>query len=449
MFRRHSHFLSPARIILLGFAALIALGTLLLTLPFATADGRGAPLVTALFTATSATCVTGLVLEDTALYWSLFGQGVILALIQVGGMGVVTIAVAVGLFTGQKIGLRQRWIMQQSISAPHVGGIVRMTGFILRTAALIELAGAALLALRFVPRLGPFRGLWYSLFHSVSAFCNAGFDLLGAVYEPGCSLIPVMDDPLFILPIILLIVLGGIGFLTWGDLYAHRLRWHEYSLQTKLVLTTTLALLLGGFAYLYFMEFNAQPQWAALSPWQKVSAAAFQSVTARTAGFCSVDLAAMSEPSQLAMTALMLVGGASGSTAGGMKVGTLAVMILCIRSVVMDWESAHAFGRRITDETLRAAACVFTLYLTLLLGGALILCNLNDITLMEGLFETASAVGTVGLTLGITPQLSTASHLLLVVLMYFGRMGGLTMIYAFASRPQKLGQYPQEDMSVG
>lgn len=441
--------LSPARSILLGFAAIIVLGTLLLSLPFATASGHSAPFITALFTATSATCVTGLVLQDTATYWSGFGQAVILCLIQTGGMGVVTIAVSANLFAGKRIGLRQRWTMQQSISAPNVGGIIRLTNFILRTAILLELGGATLLAIRFVPLLGFFRGLWYSLFHSISAFCNAGFDLLGSVYEPGCSLCAVTGDPLLIFPLIFLIVAGGIGFLTWGDLRDYGFRWRAYNLQTKLVLTTTAVLLGGGFLYFYFCEFAAGPQWSGLTPWQKVMAAAFQSVTARTAGFASVDLAAMNESSQLAMTALMLVGGASGSTAGGMKVGTLAVMFLCIRSVVMDWESAHAFGRRITDETLRAAACVFTLYLLLLLGGTLMLCNLNDITLMEALFEAASAVGTVGLTLGVTPRLSSASHLLLVLLMYFGRMGGLTMIYAFAFHPQKLGQYPQENMSVG
>lgn len=441
--------LSPARSILLGFAALIVLGTLLLSLPFATASGQRAPLFTAFFTSCSATCVTGMVLQDTAAYWSVFGQAVILALVQIGGMGVITIAVAASLFTGKEISLRQRWTMQQSISAPNVGGIIQMTGFILRASFLIELLGTVLLAVRFVPAFGLGRGLWYSLFHSISAFCNAGFDLFGTVYGPGSSLSGLAGDPFLLFCLMALIIVGGIGFLTWVDVWFHRRRFREYSLQSKLVLATTAVLLLGGFLYFYFFEFAAQPQWAGLSTGQRLLNALFQSVTARTAGFTVVDPCTMSEPSRLATMALAMVGGASGSTASGMKVGTLAVMFLCIRSVVMDWESAHAFGRRITDETLRAAACIFTLYMLMWLGGALLLCGMNDITLLEGIFEAGSAVSTVGITLNVTQRLTRASQILLMLLMYFGRMGGLTMIYAFAFRPQRLGQYPQENMSVG
>ena len=441
--------ITPAQIIILGFLLLILGGALALTLPAASNGPGRASFFDALFTATSATCVTGLVVQDTAVYWSPFGQAVILLLIQIGGMGVVTVAVAVFMFSGRKIGLKQRWVMQESIAAPQVGGIVRMTGFILRTALILELAGAALLALRFCPRLGPGKGLWYALFHSVSAFCNAGFDLMGTEGAPYVSLTGYAGDPLVSLTIAVLIVLGGIGFLTWRDAGDHGLRLSRYRLQSKLVLTATAALLLGGFAFFFLYEFRL-PQWQGMEEGQRALAAAFQAVTPRTAGFNTVDLTKLSQPGKLLMILLMLTGGAPGSTAGGFKVTTLMVLLLTVRGTLRRWESAQCFGRRLPEEVLRNAAVVGTLYLLLFLTGGFLICMADGIPLMNALFESASAIGTVGLSLEGTGTLSPLSRTVLIFLMYFGRVGGLTLICAvFTSTKKAAVQYPQEHVTVG
>ena len=444
---RRTRAVTPAQVVILGFLALILAGALLLTLPVSTRQSGGASFADALFTATSATCVTGLVLHDTATYWSPFGQAVILALIQVGGMGVVTMAVAVSIFSGRKIGLKQRWVMQESISAPQVGGIVRMTGFILRCALAIEAAGALLLALRFCPQFGLGRGLWYALFHSVSAFCNAGFDLMG-VQQPYSSLTAYVGDPLVVGVIGLLIITGGLGFLTWEDISHHRHHLRRYRLQSKLILTATAALLLLSFLFFLLYEFR-QPQWEAFTPWEKWLAAAFQAITPRTAGFNSVDLTALTPSSQLLTILLMLTGGSPGSTAGGFKTTTLAVLLLCARAVFLRRDSAQGFGRRLQDSALRSASAIFLLYLLLFLAGGIAICCIDSVPMMDALFESASAIGTVGLSLGGTASLSQPSRFILIFLMYFGRVGGLTMIYAVTSGARPCAQYPQERVTVG
>ena len=440
--------LSPSRIIPLSFFAMILLGTLLLMLPFATRDGRGADLETALFTATSASCVTGLVLQDTAQYWTLFGQIVILCLIQVGGMGIVTMAVIISIFSGRKIGLKERWVMQESISAPQVGGIVRMTGMILKVTLAVELAGAALLAPSFCRALNGGKGLWYALFHSISAFCNAGFDLMG-VREPCSSLTAFTGDPMVNITLVLVILIGGIGFGTWNDVKEHGLRINRYSQQSKIILVTSLILVLGGFSFMFCYEF-ALPQWAELSLGQRILAALFQTVTPRTAGFNTVDLNAMSGAGKLVMLCLMLIGGAPGSTAGGFKMTTIAVLLLCVRAAYRGRESAEAFGRRIPDQSIRNAAAVFMLYILLFVGVGIAICCIDGVGLMPALFEAASAVATVGLSLGITAQLSTVSHLLLILLMFFGRVGGLTLIYAVSTGDGPTGaRLPMGRVTVG
>lgn len=440
--------IKPAQIILLGFLFLILTGTALLMLPFATVAPGGASLGDALFTATSATCVTGLVIHDTALYWTPFGQAVILLLIQVGGMGVVTMAVAVATFTGQKIGLKQRWIMQESIAAPQVGGIVRQTRFILRTALCIEAAGALLLVFRFCPQFGLGKGLWYAVFHAVSAFCNAGFDLMGTSL-PFSSLTQYTGDPLVNGAVTLLILMGGIGFLTWHDVAEHRLHWRQYRLQTKLILGTTAALLAAGFLFFLLYEFRL-PQWRGLSMGERVQAAWFQSVTPRTAGFNTVDLTALSQPGQLLTILFMLVGGSPGSTAGGFKTTSLAVLLLGVRAIFHRRDCPQCFGRRVPDEALRNACAIFMLYLMLFLAGGVLISCIDGVPIVSALFECASAIGTVGLSLGITAELSHISRLILIGLMYFGRVGGLTLIYAMtASEVPKGFQFPQERVTVG
>lgn len=440
--------LSPSQIIPLSFFAMILLGTLLLMLPFATRDGRGADLETALFTATSASCVTGLVLQDTAQYWTLFGQIVILCLIQVGGMGIVTMAVIISMFSGRKIGLKERWVMQESIAAPQVGGIVRMTGMILKVTLAVELAGAALLALSFCRTMNVGKGLWYALFHSISAFCNAGFDLMG-IKEPCSSLTAFTGDAIVNITLVLIILIGGIGFATWNDVREHGLRINRYSQQSKIILVTSLVLVLGGFCFMFFYEF-ALPQWAELSPGQRTLAALFQTVTPRTAGFNTVDLNAMSGAGKLVMLCLMLIGGAPGSTAGGFKMTTIAVLLLCVRAAYRGRESAEAFGRRVPDQSIRNAAAVFMLYILLFVGVGIAICCIDGVGLMPALFEAASAVATVGLSLGITAQLSTVSHLLLILLMFFGRVGGLTLIYAVSTGDGPTGaRLPMGRVTVG
>ena len=440
--------LTPARIIIFGFLALILFGALLLTLPVSTRDGLGASFEDALFTATSATCVTGLVVQDTYTYWSPFGQAVVLALIQIGGMGVVTMALAIFTITGRRIGLKQRVVMQETVSAPHVGGMVRLVGFIVRGTLLVEGAGAVVLALRFCPQFGFGKGLWFAVFHSVSAFCNAGFDLMG---ESGAfsSLVHYSADPLVNITIMALITIGGIGFFVWDDLLQNGLHFRRYRLQTKLVLVTSGLLIVLPAAYLYFVEFS-HPQWAGLSAGERVLAALFQSVTTRTAGFNTIDQTALSGPALMLCTLTMLVGGSPGSTAGGFKTTSLAVLVLCVASVLRQRDSIQVFSRRFPPVVLRHTATLVTLYAGLFLAGAMAMCEWDGVPLSAALYETASAIATVGLTVGITPGLGLASHLVLVFLMYFGRVGGLTLLYAVAgAHPAPHGTLPEEKVNVG
>ena len=446
-FWKNNH-VTPAQVILLGFLMLIATGTVLLMLPIASNGPGGASFLDALFTTVSATCVTGLVVHDTAVYWSPFGQAVILLLIQIGGMGVITVAIAISMLSGRRIGLKQRWIMQESIAAPQVGGIVRMTGFIIKTSLLIEGIGAILLAFRFIPQMG-LRGIWASIFHAVSAFCNAGFDIMGTENAQYASLIAYENDPLINIVIPLLLISGGIGFLTWSDIREHGIHFRAYRLQSKLILVATVVLLLLPALYFFFYEFNL-PQWEGMTVWEKVQASWFQSATPRTAGFNTVNLSQLSEPGKLITLLLMLIGGSPGSTAGGFKTTTLMVLLLAARAVFRRKESMQSFGRRIPADILRNAAAIFFLYLVLFLTGGVLICCIDGVPLLDALFETASAIGTVGLTVGITPTLSVPSHLILIFLMYFGRVGGLTMVFALMpGKAPAPTQLPQEKIPVG
>lgn len=435
--------LSSPQIIILGFGAAIILGSVLLMLPFATQDGLGAPFSDALFIATSAICVTGLVVRDTATYWSGFGQGVLLFLIQVGGMGVVTFSIVITVAAKRRVSLQQRGLMQDSISAPQIGGIVRLTGFIITTTAGLELAGAALLTLAFYRDFGFPKGMWYGLFHSVSAFCNAGFDLMG-IRTPYSSLTAFAADPLVNLTVMTLIVTGGIGFMTWDDLKTNRLQFRRYRMQTKVVLMTTGALLFLPAAYFYLFEF------AGLGAGERFWGALFQSVTCRTAGFNTLDFNQMSEGGLGIMILLMLTGGAPGSTAGGMKVTTLAVMVSTAAAIFRRQGETHFFGRRVVEETVRSAMAILTLYLTLFFFGGLVISRVEGLPLLTCLFETASAVGTVGVTLGITPQLSQLSRGILILLMYCGRVGALTLVFAALSEQGgSTARLPKEKLIVG
>lgn len=443
--RKH---LSTFQIIILGFLGVILIGTVLLMLPFATRGNGSASLMDALFTATSATCVTGLVVEDTATYWSGFGQAVILGLIQIGGMGVVTLAVAITIISGKKIGLMQRSTMQESIAAPQVGGIVRLTRFIVTTTFGIELLGAVCMYPVFFKELGPVKGAWYSLWHSVSAFCNAGFDLMGEK-EKFSSLVSYASNPVINVVIMLLIIIGGIGFLTWNDIRTHKWHLHKYRMQSKVVFVVTAVLLVLPALYFYFIEFR-YPQWSHLTGAERFWGALFQAVTPRTAGFNTLDLTNMSEPGQAIMTLLMLIGGSPGSTAGGMKTTTIAVLVLSMISVFRRREHVEVFGRRVASETVKYASAVLLMYLIFCLGGGILISSIEDLPMLECIFEAGSAIGTVGLTLGLTPDLSLASHIILTVLMYFGRVGGMTVVFAAISGTKpNVSKAPREKITIG
>ena len=440
---RRKRRLSSFQIITLGFAGVILLGALLLMLPISTTGENVTPFNETLFTATSAVCVTGLVVQDTGCYWSTFGQAVILTLIQIGGLGVVTVAASFALLSGRKISLMQRSTMQDAISAPKVGGIVRLTRFILRGTFLIELLGALAVLPVFCRDYG-WRGIWMAVFHSISAFCNAGFDILGTESNRYPSLTGYAGSPVINVTIMLLIVVGGIGFLTWDDICENKWQLHRYRMQSKVILVTTGLLIFLPAAFFFFSDFSA------LSAGNRLLASFFQSVTPRTAGFNTVNLSTMSGASQGVMILLMLIGGSPGSTAGGMKTTTLAVLLANAAATFRQRESAQFFGRRIDCSAVKTAATILTMYLALFFGGATFISVYEGLPLSACLYETASAVGTVGLTLGITPQLHIPSQIVLIALMYLGRVGGLTLIYAALSGKKATGaKLPQEKITIG
>ena len=440
--------LTSFQIISIGFLLVILSGSLLLMLPVSSKGGHVTSFIDALFTATSAVCVTGLVVHDTATFWSGFGQAVILVLIQIGGMGVVTIAVAIASISGRKIGLMQRRTMQEAISAPNVGGIVRMTGFILRTTLLIELTGAILMFPVFCRDFGPLKGLWYAVFHSISAFCNAGFDLMGK-RAPFSSLTAYYGNGVINAVIIGLIIVGGIGFLTWNDVVCHKIHFHRYRMQSKVILMTTVILIVFPFLFFFFGEFGRESFGGMTLP-QKLWSALFQAVTPRTAGFNTVDLNLFGEAGQTIIILLMLIGGSPGSTAGGMKTTTVAVLFMTLLAVFQRKEDTECCGRRIDDSVIKYASAILLMYLMLFMTGGIIISCIEGLPVLTCLFETASAIGTVGLTLGITPGVGLISRLILIGLMFMGRVGGLTLVFAaFSGGQRKMSKLPKEKITVG
>lgn len=435
--------LSSFQVILLGFAGVILLGALLLMLPISSTERVITPFNEALFTSTSAVCVTGLVVKDTGSYWSAFGQAVIITLIQIGGLGVVTIAASFSMLAGRRISLMQRSTMQDAISAPKVGGIVKLTKFIITGTFIIEAVGAVSMMPVFCKNFGA-KGIWMSVFHSVSAFCNAGFDILGTEGNQFCSLTSYTSNPVINITVMLLIVIGGIGFLTWDDICNNKFKIKKYSMQSKIILLTSLILILLPAIYFFVFDYSDY------SIGNRLLASLFQSVTTRTAGFNTTDLTKLTRPSQAIMIFLMLVGGSPGSTAGGLKTTTMAVLILNAFACFKRKENVCAFGRRIDDSVIKNAATIVMMYITLFFIGGVSICTIEKLPLVASLFETASAIGTVGLTLGITPKLSLASQLILIVLMYLGRVGSLTLIYATLSGKKQINaKMPLDKITVG
>ena len=435
--------LTSFQLIILGVAGVILLGTFLLMLPVSSLERVPTPFHEALFTATSAVCVTGLVVNDTGSYWSLTGQTIILVLIQIGGLGVVTVAASVSLLSGKKISLMQRSTMQDAISAPKVGGIVRLTRFILKGTFLIEATGAVLLLPAFLSDYGV-KGIWLAVFHSISAFCNAGFDILGTATHTFSSLMRYSGSILVNVVIMLLIITGGIGFLTWDDIYTNKLNFKRYRMQSKIILMTTACLILLPAVFFFSCDLKK------MSTGKRLLAAIFQSVTTRTAGFNTINISKMSETSKAVMILLMLIGGSPGSTAGGMKTTTFTVLILNAIATFRSQENAGAFGRRLEYHVIKNAATIAMLYFTLFFCGGIAISVYEGLPLLDCLYEAASAVGTVGLTLGITPGLHIFSQVVLIILMYLGRVGGLTLIYAvFSGRNKGNARLPLEKITVG
>ena len=435
--------LSSFQIILLGFAGVILLGALILTLPISSKSHEWTSFIDALFTSTSAVCVTGLIVFDTATHWTIFGQIIILLLIQIGGMGVVTIAVSLAVASGKKIGLFSRETMKNAISAPNVSGIVRLTGFIIKGILLIEMIGALIMLPVFCTDYGA-EGIWMAVFHSVSAFCNAGFDIMGTKSGEFTSLTHYSAQPVINITIMLLIIVGGIGFLVWEDICKHKWRLKSYRTQSKLVLIVTAALIVLPAVYFFFFECDDLPVT------ERILASLFQSVTPRTAGFNTINLTAISDTGLYLMIILMLIGGSPGSTAGGMKTTTIAVLFSSAFSVFRKKDNAEVMKRRIDDETVKTASAVFLMYITLFLVGGMAISTIENLPITSCLYETASAVGTVGLTLGITPTLGSASKMILIMSMFFGRVGGLTLIYAaFGANKKQVAKLPVDTIAVG
>ena len=431
------------QLIIMGFLVLILLGALLLMLPIASNAHKATGFIDALFTSVSATCVTGLVVKDTAVHWSMFGQLIILIMIQIGGMGVVTVALSFILLSGRQIGLWERSTMQESIGAPRIRGIVRLTAFIIKTSLIIELLGACLLLPLFIRDFGFPKAIWYSIFHSISAFCNAGFDLMG-IRGPFSSFTSYQGSYYLNIIVITLIVVGGIGFVTWEDIKENRFNFRHYSIQSKLILITSALLIFIPAAFLFIFEFSYLPLH------ERIIASLFQSVTTRTAGFNTADLAGMDEAGSFLMIILMLIGGSPGSTAGGMKTTTIAVLFLSALTVFNKKSDVEAINRRLSEDTVRSAGAILFIYLVFFICGAIIISKVEDLPLITCLFETASAIGTIGLTLGITSFLSVPSKIVLMVLMFFGRIGCLTIIYAAVpGNDNKTSRLPLEKVAIG
>ena len=441
--RRWFKTISPFRIITASFITVILLGSLLLYLPVSTREAGSCSYLDALFTSVSAVCVTGLVTRNTATFWTPFGKSVILFLIQVGGLGVITVIIAASIFTGKKIGLRQRDLMQNAINAPELGGIIRFTRFMLFFTFAAEAAGVFLLLPVFTKPYGFTGGMKKAVFHSISAFCNAGFDLLGE-QEAFSSLTGYHGNILLNVVIMLLIISGGLGFLSWQDILKTRGRWNRMKFQTRIILLTSGALILLPALFFFAADFReAQVK-------DRILYALFQSVTTRTAGFNTADLTKMGEGSRLLMIVLMLIGGSPGSTAGGLKTTTLAVILVSVFSSIRQEKSVHALDRSVSLQTVQTGFTLMLLYLALFLAGSILICTWEGFPILDCMFETASALGTVGLTLGITPSLGAASRILLILYMYFGRVGGLTLAYAvLTDRRNSPGRFPEEKIMIG
>jgi trk system potassium uptake protein TrkH len=439
--------LSPLQTLAIGFAVIIFMGSLLLWLPISS-RGSSLSFLEALFTATSATCVTGLVIFDTYTQFTFFGQLVIIILIQIGGLGFMTVAVMFFMALGKRIGLKERVNLMEAMNSMQIGGIVRLAKRILIATASIELIGAGLLMIRFIPQFGVGQGIWFSFFHAISAFCNAGFDLMGAI-SPYTSLTPFVGDTFVIIVIILLIVIGGIGFLVWNDIAEHKHHIFHYRLHSKIILMATLSIIILSTALFLVIEWNHA--FSHMNFGEKLLAATFTAVTPRTAGFHTIPITALTEAGSGFTIILMIIGAGPGSTAGGIKITTMIVMFFAMIGHVRGDSDINIFGRRIEGDIVRKAYDTALFYLFLAFIGTLIILSVQNFTLHDVLFESFSAIGTVGLSRGITASLSSVSRWVIIVLMYSGRVGSMAVAMAFVERKHHNGHLrnPAEKIIVG
>lgn len=437
------------QMIVLTFMAIILLGGLLLSLPISSRSGQWTSYLSSVFTATSATCVTGLTLFDTYTYWTGFGQAVILILIQVGGLGFMTIASLFFLLANRRIGLRQRVLMAQSLGIDQLSGIVKLVHHVLVRTAIVEGMGALILTIRF-SLLVPFdRALWWGVFHSVSAFCNAGFDVVGAV-DVGGSLIPFVGDWVVNFTIIALITVGGLGFFVWEDVLSKR-SFRKTTVYTKMVLIISAILALGGGAVIALLEWNNPATLGNLPAAEKCLAALFQSVTSRTAGFYSIPQGTLRDATKTVTDVLMFIGGSSGSTAGGVKTATMGVLVLAVIAAARGRSRVTVFRRTISAQQVSDAVAVTSMVFGLALSASLVLSATNGLPMIDCLFETISAIATVGLSTGITPLLNEISQILLIILMYFGRVGVMTVSlgFLFSNAAEERYKYADTKVMIG
>lgn len=447
--KRIQNGLTYVRIIAMGYLLVIVLGTLLLLLPAATVPGEKTDFLTAFFTATSATCVTGLVVVDTASHWTVFGQLTILLMIQVGGLGFMTMGVMMALLLRKRISLRMRGILQESMNYLQMGGIVRLVRMVYRGTVLVEAIGAVLLSIRFVPVFGVSKGIYFGIFHSISAFCNAGFDLLGTWSGKYSSLTAFHGDILINVVIMALIIIGGIGFLVWSDLKTNGLHWNKYMLHTKITLFSTALLLVAG--TILFWIFEGDNLLCGMSIKDQFLGAAFSSVTARTAGFNTIDTEGLTTASKLLTSLFMFIGGSPGSTAGGVKTVTAMVLIMYVWSNLRDSRGVNIFKRRLDDDTIRKASNVVVISLLMAVTAVIFICFMQPLLSVEDvIFEVLSAIGTVGMSTGITRDLTAASRIVIILLMYCGRLGSMSFALSFTERKKTAPvQLPVEKIIIG
>lgn len=446
---KHEHRVSPTKIILVVFLVIIFLGTFLLMLPIASKSSKPCDFLTALFTSTSATCVTGLVVVDTLSHWTRFGQIVILLLIQCGGLGFMAFATVFSLVVHRRISLRERLIMTQSFSVDEISGVVRLAQHILKRTLIAEGVGAVLLAIRFIPDYGFGEGIFKSIFHAVSAFCNAGFDILGIGNGHIGSMSKYVSDPLVCLTLVSLMVFGGLGFFVWEDIRDKK-GFKSYNLHTKLVIITTATLLVTGTGLFMLFEYSNGATFGGMNLGEKLLASLFQASTVRTAGYYTFSQHSMTMSSKILSIFLMFIGGSPGSTAGGIKTVTFAVLVITSISVMRGRDEVTMFERKVPPYTVLKAVTVMMVAAGLISIGSIIVAQTDGVNMTDAIFECVSAFSTTGLTTGITPLLNPVSKMVLICLMYFGRVGLLTISIGLLAKknPSRIS-YPDGKTIIG